>query len=991
MDLTLDQTVDLLLPSTIYTDQDVQDNLCPSLIFAPGELGNLSLFSDMPPLQQMPDPWALENFGYSFDGPHVFDDGRMEGALLPPDYYAYSPARIDTWEEGLQTIGDFDWLAAQEGDEIGATHEQSHASPSDRQLLVPAAHLAETQATIPIEVRDANLTHAYHEPVDAISHREEYILPVETAASSWVAKPLESENIDSANTPLSSSIQLVDTGEQLEIVEDDMAYTHTTAVLETKSTPELQPEAAQDVNITIVDTDAEDQAVVSKALTSSASSETEEGLLLGALTSHIVGEGTDLSPEFFAPASPEKLSDPQAQVTPDDQHLPQTPMNALETRFDIVKASQDLLLLASPEEKPDGTPILDLPTEVPSLEHYALSASRSSSAQPSTTEEQLQAGLDRQRWDTQLQDAAAEGASDDVSDVYPPGYVGSEDIIDGVLDAIKRPNQVDLTEPIATPQDPLSLNPSPDSGQFYLPSGSQVQDGTAHKRSKILQLKKSSDTEAEAPVKKKQKNAKLSMEASEKTQTTVANPKASRRSAKKSSKKPSKDVTDDLEAPEGTLALQKSTSKPAEIYFEEDTRPSEDRPAELNRVDEDVKPLPDDLDYDMQEHYSDVQTTPTPDAPSSVHRAPRNIVSNRELEALGSTLAPGMHLGLHLYQDHVAMRVRKRAETPVKDHMADNSFFLVEDEREPSLAASKKKRAGTTPGRKAPAPKRAKVTMAQMQPQPRVGRGKRKDVEAEVEDGDEQNLFLSPIVEKTKEPDDASTLVPVKIISQKQAATSKAKKPTTAAETHPSPHDLGYGKRHTRGDTKLDDDAASRSASATPSVIGDVAEPPSPEEAADESYTTPEPTPKNSKRTTSLLKTATTSRTSTPTPSTASSPLIKNSYGFLVSPRKTRSTVAKTPASKEKGKATLKSQGTAKGKGKQTDDVEAAPAKFNPSAKSKGKAADVEPSTGSKNGKTSKAEAKEAQEPDRRTTRRASAVKLEGKEANIKKRLRSGD
>ncbi|KAL5118782.1 hypothetical protein ACEQ8H_003285 [Pleosporales sp. CAS-2024a] len=56
-----------------------------------------------------------------------------------------------------------------------------------------------------------------------------------------------------------------------------------------------------------------------------------------------------------------------------------------------------------------------------------------------------------------------------------------------------------------------------------------------------------------------------------------------------------------------------------------------------------------DLNYDMQEHLTDVQDTPSLsyEHSSASYRPPRNHVSNRELAGLGSDLAPGMYVGQH--------------------------------------------------------------------------------------------------------------------------------------------------------------------------------------------------------------------------------------------------------------------------------------------------------------------------------------------------------
>jgi hypothetical protein len=99
-----EQTTDngLVLPDSIYTAT------LPSLVYAPDELGDLSLFPKLGSRQSM-DTWDLEEFGYTYEAPIVHRDGKMKGAQQPPEYYAYSPDRSETWEDGVHAIEDHDW------------------------------------------------------------------------------------------------------------------------------------------------------------------------------------------------------------------------------------------------------------------------------------------------------------------------------------------------------------------------------------------------------------------------------------------------------------------------------------------------------------------------------------------------------------------------------------------------------------------------------------------------------------------------------------------------------------------------------------------------------------------------------------------------------------------------------------------------------------------------------------------------------------------
>ncbi|KAF1836499.1 hypothetical protein BDW02DRAFT_615241 [Decorospora gaudefroyi] len=75
--------------------------------------------------------WTIDEFGYTCDAPHVHVDGRMEGALHPPAYYAY-PSPTGSWDDGLEAIESFDWStgkekAIEQGTSTGEGEAQSRA------------------------------------------------------------------------------------------------------------------------------------------------------------------------------------------------------------------------------------------------------------------------------------------------------------------------------------------------------------------------------------------------------------------------------------------------------------------------------------------------------------------------------------------------------------------------------------------------------------------------------------------------------------------------------------------------------------------------------------------------------------------------------------------------------------------------------------------------------------------------------------------------
>ncbi|KAF1849003.1 uncharacterized protein K460DRAFT_428436 [Cucurbitaria berberidis CBS 394.84] len=79
--------------------------------------------SEMSPWQHIP-MWTLDEVGYTYDAPHVQPDGRMEGGLHSPTYYAYSP-NTNSWEDGLQEIESFDWSGKKSPEPPGDTQEEN--------------------------------------------------------------------------------------------------------------------------------------------------------------------------------------------------------------------------------------------------------------------------------------------------------------------------------------------------------------------------------------------------------------------------------------------------------------------------------------------------------------------------------------------------------------------------------------------------------------------------------------------------------------------------------------------------------------------------------------------------------------------------------------------------------------------------------------------------------------------------------------------------
>jgi hypothetical protein len=182
---------------------------------------------------------------------------------------------------------------------------------------------------------------------------------------------------------------------------------------------------------------------------------------------------------------------------------------------------------------------------------------------------------------------------------------------------------------------------------------------------------------------------------------------------------------------------------------------------------------------DNHEHLSDASDLPPQSSVPTLLRAPRNIVSNRELASLGSTLAPGMHLSLHNHLNAMPTRVRKSdegTETPVKLSITGNSFMIDEDDT--SEPAAKRKR---TANKKTSVPKKGA---------PRRAREIKMEQRAPVEE-DEQGLFPEPLIK----PDRS---LPTPTPAHRKAVLKNDESKQIGDQT------FLLRKRNTRSDEKLD-------------------------------------------------------------------------------------------------------------------------------------------------------------------------------------------
>jgi hypothetical protein len=926
-----------------YAANDLADDArtLPFSVFSHGELGDLSLFPQMPPLQRQ-SSWDLGDFGYPYETPLVHLSGRMEGAQRPPDYHAYSPPRLDTWEDALQAIEEFDWPTPEEtldpdvaASPLAAESTSKEGTESDVQELI-ANESKKFQAEPQGEDERPNKRQRFE---------TQTIVSQDVPTPPWDAIPeviqikdaLHPPSCGHAGSENHASSDISNTGAECFIAN-------------------VQPEETHD--ITVADLEPANKVI----------HEQRADIIAPGTAPHADPEtisSTDCSPDQFArPSGPSSPHDAKASSQNSIVHADAERVDGSKLRQEQLQAAMDdgstdrLSKLLAPGYAESGELVkLSSPTQQ-ILDSSPQSSANDRITMPSNTPDQQQAesGLS-------TADGVEAVSTDEVHDIpmqepdfifVKPHAIDSESLqgkySDGsakVLNQALSSTTVTLDPPtLLAAQNLLGVgNEPPISGEVpTLPSMSSK----SHKNDGVTE---SSATRGQPPAQDKSKARVASESEDAKVKTSVAQLKHSvaikspKESTRKSTEKPSteglqekaestensqtkklvsalishsKQPTDVHQAPKPPT--EQAAPKPAEIYFEEETRPGDDGPALALHCEEvDVEPPMLDDDYDMQERFTDIQDAPSQssDTTRTPNRPPKNYVSNRELTALGSTLTPGMHLGLHQQQPK---RVRKPTETPAKLSNADNSFLLDEGESSEFEAIHVKKKRTTPDSKKTPASKKAKVETPKSRPSVRAARGIKTEQRsrAEIEDSKEEqhDLFPEPKIDRGKATAAAQD-------SHNPAPEIALKGKTTIAQP-------AFDKRHTRSETH------SRSSSVSAPV------------------STAQPDESKSNKRKSLLKNTLARIASTGSPPTL--PLAKNKYGF--SPRKTKGW--DTPA---------KPKGSVKGKGKKAEVGEDTPTNA-AGAKRRGSAVALE--------------AVEAP-----VTRRKSIQ--QEKEANIGKRLRSGD
>jgi hypothetical protein len=786
MDSTNGQTAadDLLIPSTIYTWDDIQDGSLPSLAYSPGKLGDLSLFLDMPPLQTLPSQ-IVDGFGRTGE--------------VSPDY----PSAIDEWQEGLQAIEDFDWPTT---DQLHETTPES----DENTLTVPRVDQPDTSHDTREDAHKDSSNIALNLPT-VQEGNEQLKSPSprpENPLSPWIGKLLE-EQLDTSmpvyeevSPEVDNDLTTPNIVIKNDVCEDDSIPS------DTSFGPEVD-DMDQDDGIDLVD--AESTHEVYRGATPKSPYEA----CLKSLSWNIPGLEEAVPESLKAQNMPVLTSEQDRDITVIEDS-PRLIQEIMETSEEVLQDSTPELAMSLPSSTQGNAQSTYADTE-PVVEHEKLeeqALSEDGSESPLSSPNESDA-------------MSTDGDAD--QDQHLPGR--------------DAPNNILL---VPTSTEESEVKHIDEEQSVTEDNTSTLEDVDNGKRVRAVKSDGSSDTEGGAPPKKKVKgNSTLSSDddvfedALENLNLSDAAPieeSIKRLASTKSPKESSKVVVGNIPSmlkhkeeeklvsqldPKAFQVLmkgpkssdEKATWKKAVTNTERNTQPnSDDSATGTHSGDELVKSSQDD-DYDMREHYSDVHDSPpmppssSPDGPK---RIPRPTVSNRELVSLGSSLKPSMHLDLHRLQYEASpVRARKTTTMPEESRDTDSDLLLDQpgsSERGKSRAATKNKRPASVTTSKTGAPKKAKIEPPEKTPKPRAAIGikteQRSRIATEVTDEEQVPMI------QTRKDSHVSIELPKTLSNQKtkQSAKGKAAAPTATQTPTNKPHPFqpSYGKRHTRGDTLLD-------------------------------------------------------------------------------------------------------------------------------------------------------------------------------------------
>jgi hypothetical protein len=1032
MNSTSDQTADneLLVPSAIYAMNDIQRSSLPSTFYAPDELSKVPLSPIMASLQT---DTCCDTAGVAdiHEASYIYQDGRTETVQQTPDHYAYTPFPVDTWEDGLQAIDDYDWATTKDTGEEGETAQSliSGTSLEEKPGLPILLHSGGSLQDNDIKISE-NLTH----PAQDITQQ----------TTSWkIASP--------PNPPRVKDYELMTehlpfpTSDSCRVVEFNLALAalvHETNDANPQPVTGFGTEPRKDINISTVDVDAEifqasptrSNALPICGLVLQGHLHPIQTLSVGtmpqidtahqviaakiesgghATTHNVVSATTDdsndshedqgfvmLGDKSFTVLYDAKISEASygqpAQrfdlLAPPTINSPVQPNVAHEQRQDQNYHHQwgEKLQETTVEENlGDRTELLPLnhiesrdakdDTSVPGLNNLSLGQTdgfQAPMASSISRQEQKRGNgmFDHQHithvdtkttrdgiiqeiiHDTGLceQSSLSSNSIPTIYKIHEAEDIHVKDHNEGapqMHDENSAPHtaltHVTLVPAAAVSETSFDKLPIPEKPE-YIPVAVDISMHT-----KLTGAELPLDTGGEASVGRSMEMDRTSApitayleEGSDRIEKPVITPSLTNLNYREPMSSP-KEIPKYVEKGTGTTlatneneelvgsqtskretrsnfeetihpSIKDSSTKQAETYLEEDIGPTEDdQTAQMHseRVENEA--------LHIQKHYCDAEEFPS-NRPGELlntrQRNPKNGVSIRELAALGSTLAPSMHLGLHLRSDAPLVRVRNFNGTYAKNVIADDSFLPGEKETpeytaDLTLPITKRKRAAVTTSEEVCTSKKAKVEASKQKATrrraPAIKQEQRNRVATEERQEDGQELLLTPLDQG----------------SRKSTATA----------------------------TDTDDEYL-------------------------EVINTKTKNNKNTSRLPTVLKARNASSAPRSSPSVASAGSLpaRNKWGFSQKVLRSRkSTDSKTPT---------KPRSVAKAKAAAAIDNASKPSEMKPdTTKSKG----ITPESRAAKDRQAHHAATVAPEPGRRTTRRASAIAV--KEANIGKRLRSKD
>lgn len=233
-DPNYDATEDPMAPyrlSLLYEPEDPLDDSLPSSSLSPGKLGNLSLFPDFRPIQD-PVAWEAAQIDYPWEQ-RLADRSRLVESIQALEEYM--------WEEGLQTIEDFDWLTPEDGLDLTAASPVLSievTATSENEQRFEHADATATQLTVRME--DVLAASSQHEVERPEKRQKLETQPSSTelpASPPWITSPQKAPNPDPIlTTPASLEIAAPDGGEGTDtIIEPET--TRSVLVVEMESEP----------------------------------------------------------------------------------------------------------------------------------------------------------------------------------------------------------------------------------------------------------------------------------------------------------------------------------------------------------------------------------------------------------------------------------------------------------------------------------------------------------------------------------------------------------------------------------------------------------------------------------------------------------------------------------------------------------------------------------------------------------------------------------